>query len=156
MKARILRGTVLATILAVFPAWPQPASQSQAAEGSASPPAQASSSGAQAGGAGARRDPFKTLIVKRTEQVPVCREGGKKALLIGQIQIQGIVRGINNEWIAVVDNNTNRAFFLREKDELCNGVITSITENNVAFEEKATDAFGRSRTREVVKQLPPD
>jgi hypothetical protein len=75
--------------------------------------------------------------------------------VIGQLTVQGIVRGLSAEWIAVVDNKTKRAYFLYERDELYNGVVTRITEDSVVFEERYSDAAGRTRTREVVKRMTP-
>ena len=95
------------------------------------------------------------MVRQTKEEIPVRLPPGKKGLVIGQLQIQGIVRGINNEWVAVVDNKTKRAYFLRQGDEVYNGVVTKIAENSVTFEETATDAFGRTRSREIVKQLSP-
>lgn len=88
--------------------------------------------------------------------MPIRLPPGKPGLVIGQLTVQGIVRGLNGEWIAVVDNKTKRAYFLHERDELFNGVVARITEESVIFEERVTDAAGRARTREVVKRLNPE
>jgi len=85
---------------------------------------------------------------------PNCTQPGKRSLLIGQLQLQGIARNVEGQWIAVVDNKTKRAYFLREKDELCNGVVTRITEESLALEERSVDSFGRTRAREIVLQSP--
>ncbi|OFW19178.1 MAG: hypothetical protein A3H27_15490 [Acidobacteria bacterium RIFCSPLOWO2_02_FULL_59_13] len=151
MKGWIILGTVGA-VLSMLVAQAQQTASSSSGQQSA----QSGAAAQQPTESGKRRDPFRSLIVRQqTQQAPACRAPGKGALVIGQIQIQGIVRGINNEWIAVVDNRTKRSFFLREGDELCNGAVTKIVEDSVTFEEKTTDAFGRTRNREVVKQLPP-
>ena len=63
------------------------------------------------------------------------------------------MRGLDGEWIAVVDNKTKRAYFLYAGDELYNGTVSRITENAVVFDERINDPTGRPRTREVVKQL---
>lgn len=103
-----------------------------------------------------RRDPFRPLVVKgANDQLPVCTSPGKGALIVGQIVLQGIVRGINGQLMAVVDNNTKRAFFLYAGDELCNGTVSKITADSLVIEEQITDQAGRKRTREVVKQLAP-
>ncbi|MBI4459192.1 MAG: hypothetical protein HY648_03910 [Acidobacteria bacterium] len=121
-----------------------------AAQQSPTQPEQAQTPAARSAG---RRDPFRPIVVKRTEEIPARLPPGVRGLVIAQIQVQGIVRGINNDWIAVVDNNTNRAYFLRQKDEVWNGVVSRITEDSVVFEERVTDASGRTQTREVVKRL---
>ncbi len=101
-----------------------------------------------------RRDPFRPLIVEREgEDLPARLPPGKAGLVIGQLTLQGIVRGLEGVWIAVVDNNTNRAYFLYEGDELYNGVVTRITADSITLEERSTDSIGRVRTRDVVKRL---
>jgi hypothetical protein len=101
-----------------------------------------------------RRDPFRPLIQpKRADAPPIRLPAGKPGLVIGQLVIQGIVRNIDGKWIAVVDNKTKRSYFLYERDELYNGVVTSITPDSVTFEERSQDAVGRTRTREVVKRI---
>jgi len=128
----------------------QPVATQASASPSSAPPAAASS------GAG-RRDPFRPLVVKgKSDELPARLPPGKAGLVIGQLAVQGIVRGLGGQWIAVVDNKTKRAYFLYAGDELYNGTVSRITENNVVFEERVTDQIGRPRTREVVKQLAPN
>ncbi len=55
--------------------------------------------------------------------------------------------------IAVVDNVSNRAYFLRENDAVYNGIVTKITPDAVIFRENALDQSGKVVTREVVKRL---
>ena len=149
MRTRMLWRMVLAILFLLEGPWawaqeaaPQTSSQPQQTQ---TPPASR--------GAG-RRDPFRAIVVKKAaDMTPVCTSPGIRGLLIGQIQIQGIVRGINDTWIAMADNNTNRAFFLRAKDEVCNGVVTRITEDSVVFEERVRVASGRTQTREVIKRI---
>ena len=102
-----------------------------------------------------RRDPFRPLISfeKSAEAIPARLPAGKPGLVIGQLTIQGIVRNIDGKWMAVVDNKTKRSYFLYERDELYNGVVTSITGDSVTFEERSIDAAGRQRTREIVKRV---
>ncbi len=108
---------------------------------------------------GKRRDPFHTLIPeKRQEEAagPIHLPPGKKGLVIEQLQLQGIARAVDGSWIAVVDNKSKRAYFLHEKDQLYNGVVSKITPDKVVFLENAPEASGRAGSREVVKQLPPE
>lgn len=109
------------------------------------------------GSAGGRRDPFRPLVVRgANDQLPVCTSPGKGQLVVGQVTLQGIVRGLSGQWIAVVDNNTKRAYFLYAGDALCNGTVSRITQNSLVIEERVSDQLGRERTREVVKQLAPE
>ncbi|MBI4442944.1 MAG: hypothetical protein HY649_06165 [Acidobacteria bacterium] len=151
MNGWIILGTVV-TVLSLLVAQAQQTAPSSSGQQSA----QSGSAAQQPAGSAKRRDPFRSLIVRQTkDEIPARLPPGKRGLVIGQLQIQGIVRGINNEWIAVVDNKTKRSYFLREGDEIYNGVVTRIVEDSVTFQEKITDAFGRTSTRDVVKQLPP-
>jgi hypothetical protein len=129
----------------------------------ATPPAAGSTQAAPArpaspSGAAGRRDPFRPLVTKSQTaetEIPARLPPGKAGLVIGQLTIQGIVRGLNNEWIAVVDNKTKRAFFLYVGDELFNGTVSRITADSVVFDERVMDAQGRMVTREVAKRLNP-
>lgn len=152
---------ILGATLGILLAGTDAAAQATAAPArspSSPPQAQAPARPAAPSGGGPRRDPFRPIIVdKPTGAGPLtCPSPGKAGLVIGQLTIQGIVSGLNGEWIAVVDNKTKRAYFLYEKDEVCNGIVARITEDSVVFEERVPGAAGRTQTREVVKQLAPN
>ena len=159
MKAWIVWGAILPGILmgGIVLARAQAAAQVSAAQGQAGPPPPAAAPPVRSPASPRTRDPFRTVLVKKEAPTgaagPVCTQPGKKSLLIGQLQIQGIARSVDGQWIAVVDNKTKRSYFLREKDEVCNGVVTRVTEESVAFEERSTDSSGRPRNREVIKRL---
>jgi len=114
-----------------------------------------------------KRDPFK---------VPVYTEGkgpsenmmasaapgggvlpqGTRGLLISQLRLEGVVREeVSKKMIAVVTNETRRAYFLSENQPLYNGTVSKITLDAVYFEENTLDSDGRMTTREVVKRLSP-
>jgi hypothetical protein len=59
--------------------------------------------------------------------------------------------------IAVVTNNTKRAYFLRENDTVYNGVVKRIAPDVVYFKENTLDSDGRVGAHEVVMKLgaPP-
>ena len=81
---------------------------------------------------------------------PNCTQPGMSGTLIGQVQLQGIASDVEGRWIAVVGNKTGRAYFLRDKDQLCNGIVTRVDQNALVMEERTLDSFGRTRTREVI------
>jgi dUTPase len=79
---------------------------------------------------------------------------GKRGLLVSQLRLEGVVRQSGDKpMIAVVTNRTNRAYFLRENDEVYNGVVSKITPDSIYFTEKVRTADGQTGTREVVKRL---
>ena len=164
MKAWIVCGTIVAGVIfgEAFSTWAQapagarppapaaPARSQAAPQQAAPPPAPALPP------AGERRDPFRPIEIKgpAVDLPPVCTQAGKQGLLIGQLQLQGIARSVEGAWIAVVDNKTGRAYFLRAKDELCNGVVLRVVQESLVMEERTMDSFGRTRTREVVLRVP--
>jgi hypothetical protein len=106
-----------------------------------------------------KRDPFKLPPPpapgrEGVEQVLGPLPPGPRGLVISQLRVEGIVRlDTNNTMIAVVDNDRNRAYFLRENDAVYNGVVSKITPDSVIFRENALDQSGKVTVREVVKRL---
>ncbi len=79
---------------------------------------------------------------------------GVRGLLISQLTFKGWVREQTaNKLIAVVTNETKRAYFLTENESVYNGVVSKITPDAVYFKENVLDSDGRVTTREVVKRL---
>ncbi len=159
MKAGRLWGTVLGCLLWVAVPWAQNAVAPAAAPSKASSGPQAAKRPASPTPLGKLRDPFHSLIPpkKPGEAAPpapiIHYPPGKPGLVIEQLQLQGIVRGIDGSWVAVVDNRTKTAFFLHEKDKLYNGVVSKITADSIVFLESSTDPSGKTVTREVVKRM---
>jgi len=105
-------------------------------------------------GAAPIRDPFKSLLVKDSDsptgqQLPP----GKQGLVIGSLVINGIVLSATENIAVVTMPGRNRAYFLRARDELYNGYVAQITADGVVFQERASDPFGRTFEKEVVKQV---
>lgn len=117
------------------------------------PSAAASSETSEAG----RRDPFKIPpppgkggISGIVGPLPP----GKRGLVIDQLVLEGVVReDKTNSMIAVVTNKTDRAYFLRENDEVYNGVVSKITPDAVYFQENALQGNGRLTSHVVIKRL---
>jgi hypothetical protein len=129
------------------------ASKGQAAKPAAKPAAKAADSAAKP--PAQRRDHFRSpLTTGGGGGGPAeCVAPGKAGLMIGQLSVVGIVV-MPSDSVAVVNApGRNRAYFLRERDELCDGYVSRITPDNVSFREKAKDAYGRTYEKEVVKQL---
>ncbi len=147
----------MAAILVVPPAVSQEAAQSSEEEASSSAETQQENAPAasQSSGVRRRRDPFRTLVVQRADdELPDRLPPGKAGLVIGQLQVQGIASSIDGTWIALVENNTGIAYFLREGDQLYNGTVSAINPDRVVFMEVTTNARGQKITREVIKRIP--
>ena len=75
-------------------------------------------------------------------------------MLIADLRLEGVVREQTaNRMIAVVTNNTRRAYFLTENEAVYNGVVSKITPDAVYFTENVLDSNGHLTTREVMKRL---
>jgi hypothetical protein len=96
-----------------------------------------------------KRDPFFSPVVQQNGSG--CATG-KKCLEIGNINLRGVVKS-DTGFIAVVTNNLNKAYFLRENDPVFNGYVVKITGDSVVFQETIQDKLGKSFTREVVKRI---
>ena len=101
-----------------------------------------------------RRDPFVNPVVRvvTSGPTPTC-SGGKHCLSPDEMLLRGIVKS-QNGWIAVVETNAHRTYFLREKDEIFSGVIEKITKDTVVIREQTVDEMGKPMSHEVVKRLP--
>ena len=97
-----------------------------------------------------KRDPFFSPVVQ--QQGSSGCSTGKKCLEIGNINLRGVVKS-ENGFIAVVTNNLNKAYFLREQDPVFNGYVVRITGDSVVFQETVQDKLGKPFTREVVKRI---
>jgi len=96
-----------------------------------------------------KRDPFFSPVVQQNGSG--CSTG-KKCLEIGNINLRGVVKS-DSGFIAVVTNNLNKAYFLRENDPVFNGYVVRITGDSVVFQETIEDKLGKPFTREVVKRI---
>jgi len=104
-----------------------------------------------------KRDPFRTPAPPRTgggEAFLGPRLPGKRGLVIGQLELKGVVlEDASKGMIAVVTNQTNRAYFLRVHDEVYNGIVGEITADAIHFRENRLGTDGRLETEEVVLKL---
>ena len=110
-----------------------------------------------------KRDPFKVPVVPtgkgNAEGVMDSAPGGNlppgiRGLLISQLKLEGVVREqVSNKMIAVVTNESRRAYFLTENESVYNGVVSKITPDAVYFKENVLDGNGHVTTREVMKRL---
>ncbi len=108
---------------------------------------------AQAKAPAGKRDPFVNPVVRTTAGPggPMCSTG-KRCLMVNEMVLRGIVKTQSGN-IAVVSNQANRTYFLKENDSVFNGSVVKITADSVIFRENVMDNLGRESTREVVKRV---
>jgi hypothetical protein len=96
-----------------------------------------------------KRDPFFSPVVQ--QHGSGCATG-KKCLEIGAINVRGVVKS-DTGFIAVVTNNLNKAYFLRENDPVFNGYVVKITGDSIVFKQNFQDRLGKPFTKDVVKRI---
>ena len=105
---------------------------------------------------GARRDPFRSLLRKRTKDDGQReRPDGIPGLLIAELRIEGIFI-LDNGPVAQVKSASERtSFLLRPGDELWDGDVVRITLDEVVFKQSVNDPTALKPFREVIKRLNP-
>jgi hypothetical protein len=97
-----------------------------------------------------KRDPFISPVVSHAGGSGCST--GKKCLEIGAINLRGVVHS-DGGFIAVVTNNLNKAYFLRENDPVFDGYVVKITGDSIVFKATMQDRLGKTFTREVTKKI---
>jgi len=99
----------------------------------------------------ARRDPFQPLVsTAKPMHGPL--PPGKAGLIIGTVRVDGTVKSPGG-MLAVVSNEEQRVYFVREGDKLYDGDVEKIGLDGVTFKENSKDAFGKSVERMVTKRI---
>lgn len=105
---------------------------------------------------GDRRDPFRSLLEARRSNEPEGpRPEGIPGLLIDEVIVSGIFQTAQG-WVAQVQVSENdKSFLLRVGDQLYDGDVVSISENEVVFSKIVQDPTALKPFREVTKKLNP-
>jgi len=105
---------------------------------------------------GNRRDPFKSLEQSRDRpEIKGPLPEGVPGLLIDEIDLTGIYRTSKGFIAQVSAPNKNRSYLVREGDQLYDGDVVRISNNEVVFKQIVNDPTVLKPFREVVKKLSP-
>lgn len=105
---------------------------------------------------GVRRDPFQSLVESRDpEQRAQERPSGPAGLLIDEIEIQGIFLLQDGPVVQVESASEETSFLLRPGDQLWDGELVRITNDEIVFKQRLDDPTALKPFREVVKRLNP-
>lgn len=102
-----------------------------------------------------RRDPFRSLI----ENVRIAGEGerpvGIAGMLIGEVDLVGIIDNSPKGAIAFMNGSDNRGYFMRTGGELFDGKIVDIDRaaGRVVFRQRVDDPREIKPYRDVIKML---
>jgi len=105
---------------------------------------------------GERRDPFRSLLVTReAPEMEGPRPEGVPGLLIDEINLIGIIRTPKGYVAQVQAADRQKSFLLHEGEQLFDGEVLSIEENEVVFKQIVRDPTAIKPFRERVKILNP-
>ncbi len=100
-----------------------------------------------------RRDPFVTLLTHGTEPGATNRRGdGLGNLAVEDLSLKGIVRS-RAGFVAVVQGPDSRTFIVHANDQLLNGSVKTITEQDLIVMQNVDDPLSIVKQREVRKTL---
>lgn len=105
---------------------------------------------------GSRRDPFRSLLAAKgkAERKGALPEG-IPGLLIEEIDLTGIFRTSRGFVAQVLASNKEKSYLIREGDQLYDGDVVSITQQEVVFKQIVNDPTVIKPFREVIKKLSP-
>ena len=105
---------------------------------------------------GNRRDPFKSLLAARERpEMRGPRPDGIPGLLIDETDLTGIFITPEGPVAQVQSAERDKSYLLRVGDQMYDGDVVAITENEVVFKQIVDDPTALKPFREVVKQLNP-
>lgn len=105
---------------------------------------------------GNRRDPFKSLeLGSNRPEIKGPLPEGIAGLLIDEIDLTGIFKTSRGFIAQVVAPNKNKSYLVREGDQLYDGDVVRISQNEVVFKQIVNDPTVLKPYREVVKKLSP-
>ncbi len=105
---------------------------------------------------GNRRDPFKSLEqAQNRPEIKGPLPEGVPGLLVDEIDLAGIFRTSSGFIAQVTAPNKNKSYLIRAGDQLYDGDVVRITQNEVVFKQIVNDPTVLKPFREVVKKLSP-
>jgi hypothetical protein len=111
---------------------------------------------------GSRRDPFRlprpaapgAVAGGRGSRLPAYLPPGNQGLLINELILEGVLSENSGQtMIAIVTNDTHRAYFLRQNEAVYDGTVARITPGAIYFRQRLANLRGGSSFRYVVKRL---
>jgi Tfp pilus assembly protein PilP len=109
---------------------------------------------------GGRRDPFTSLVVKRTtgpsnSGLPTAKGNTLVTLSVADIKCTGVMKASGRYHSAIVSGPNSLSFLVKPQDRLLDGVVKSIDALGVVLIEHTTDSTGAVEGKEVRKLLHP-
>lgn len=105
---------------------------------------------------GARRDPFRSLLIKSDPNAEGQeRPPGPAGMLIDEIALEGVFILPEGPVAQIQSASEETSYLLRPGDQLWDGDVVRITLDEVVFKQTLNDPTALKPFREVVKRLNP-
>lgn len=105
---------------------------------------------------GDRRDPFKSLETAQTRpEIDANLPEGVPGLLIDEVDLTGIYHTSRGYIAQLVSPSKDRSYLVRVGDQLYDGDVVRITQQEIVFKQIVNDPTVLKPYREVVKKLSP-
>lgn len=107
-----------------------------------------------------KRDPFKSLVkptVINVDMSPdkVKRPSGIRGMLVSEIKLIGLAKGLTGDPIAIVMGNDQKAHFMKSGDRVWDGTIKSVDDTSVLFIKETKRGSGAIQKQDVKMYLYP-
>jgi Tfp pilus assembly protein PilP len=174
MRARVLLVIVAALMMdaGASAQTPAPAARGAAAQpaGGAQPERPASTPAAAAGQASpseapagftynpeGRRDPFVSLVRRGTTTrggvgSPAARPAGLAGLETAEVTLRGTIRS-RDGFVGILQGADQKTYIVRAGDKLFDGMVRTISQNDMVILQQVSDPLSLEKQREVRKQL---
>ncbi|MBI1746093.1 MAG: hypothetical protein HYR55_05850 [Acidobacteria bacterium] len=106
-----------------------------------------------------RRDPFRSLLTKKEIVVDSTGEGkrpsGVRGMLISELKLIGVAKGLSKERIAIVVGPDQKAHFMQVGDRVWDGSIQTIDDAAVLFVREFKRGTSVTRRQDIKMYLYP-
>ncbi|HKC25460.1 MAG TPA: hypothetical protein VKF32_11995 [Thermoanaerobaculia bacterium] len=101
---------------------------------------------------GGRRDPFRSLLIRNTNEKVGERPPGLAGMMVEELDLQGTIKTAAG-WVAMMRGTDNRSYLLKKGTTVFDGEVTDITGSEVTFRQNVNDPTNPKPFRDVVKAL---
>jgi hypothetical protein len=101
---------------------------------------------------GGRRDPFRSLLIRNTNEKAGERPPGLPGMMVDELDLQGTIKTAAG-WVAMMRGTDNRSYLLKKGTTVFDGEVTDITGSEITFRQNVNDPTNPKPFRDVVKSL---
>jgi Tfp pilus assembly protein PilP len=99
-----------------------------------------------------RRDPFRSLLLRRQDDKDRNKPPGIAGMLVEELELQGTIRS-KGSWIAMMRGGDNRSYLVKKGTTVFDGEVIEITPTEIVFRQNVNDPTNPKPFRDVTKSL---